>query len=444
MATDVTPDGKIVVGYATGGNGFVWKWKQDPSPTVITGAGIVGTSDDGTVFVGDTKNPVTNKLEASRWTQATGWVRLGGLAGATGCDANLTNAYAISGDGNVVVGLAWGGAGGPICQASGFRWTQATGMQQLQLLASAGNRCSAISRDGSTMGGFAQGNFSRTPAYWDANLTGFVVNANFLGEVFGFNNDGSKSVGTVNGGGGSTAYVRDRATGVITPLGTLNSGWVGNATDISEDGNFICGWDSLMLAGEAWLWTSTDGIVSLQNRLIAAGVPNVPALRAALACSDDGSVIVGGGAFSPGFIAELPMLVSYGAATPGCAGSPVLSATPAPFVNTPSFAFHSTLCPPSSLGLVLLTDVPDIMGSDPFGIGVQLHVDLFFSSTVITLDPVSDPFGNSTVVAGIANNPFLGGLTFYTQILWAWPTSTCFIPPYNLSMTQGLAITIQP
>jgi hypothetical protein len=318
-------------------------------------------------------------------------------------------------------------------------------MQQLQLLANAGNRCSAISRDGSAMGGFAQGNFSRTPAYWDPSLLGAVLDANYQGEVFGFNNNGSKSVGTNYFTGTSySAYIRDQQSGVLTNLGSLNAGWKGNATDISEDGNVICGWDSMGLAGEAWLWTSSDGIISLQNRLTAAGVPSVPALRAALACSDDGSVIVGGGSLSPGFIAELPMLVSYGAPTPGCAGSPILSATPAPFVNTPSFTLRSTLAPPSSLGLVLLTNVPDVVGSDPFGIGVQLHVDLFFSTEVITLDAFSDAFGDCAVPAGIANNPLLGGLTYYGQILWAWPFSSCFIPPYNLSTTQGLAITIQP
>jgi hypothetical protein len=298
------------------------------------------------------------------------------------------------------------------------------------------------------MGGFAQGTFDRTPAYWTPNLLGTVLNAAFQGEVHGFNNNGSKSVGTnyFNVGNNLSAYVRDAASGVMTNLGSLNPGWNGNAVDISEDGNVIVGFDVAGLSVEGWMWTSGDGIISISNRLTAAGVPGVPAvLGACLAASDDGSVIVGsGGGFAPGFIAELPMLVSYGAATPGCAGSPVLSATPAPFVNTPSFTLRSTLAPPSSLGLVLLTNVPDVVGSDPFGIGVQLHVDLFFSTEVITLDAFSDAFGDCAVPAGIANNPLLGGLTYYGQILWAWPFSTCFVPPYNLSTTQGLAITIQP
>jgi hypothetical protein len=317
-------------------------------------------------------------------------------------------------------------------------------MQELQPLEQGHNRCSTISRDGSAMAGFAQGNFNRTPAYWSPNLQGFAINANFEGEVHGFTNNGSHSVGTNYFTGSSYgAFIRDQQTGVMTNLGNLNPGWGGNAVDISEDRNVIVGYDVLMLGTEAWVWTSGDGIISLKNRLAAAGVPGVPNLGFCNAVSDDGSVIVGGTSFGPGFIAVLPMLVSYGDPTPGCAGSPILSATPAPFVNTPSFTLRSTLAPPSSLGLVLITNSQDVAGSDPFGIGVQLHVDLFFATEVITLDAFSDPFGNAVVPAGIANNPLLGGLTYYSQILWAWPFSTCFIPPYNLSTTQGLAITIQ-
>jgi hypothetical protein len=269
---------------------------------------------------------------------------------------------------------------------------------------------------------------------------------NFEGEVHGFNNNGSKSVGTNyfgNASGTFEAFIRDTATGTLTKLGSLNPGWGGHAVDISEDGNVIVGYDSLMLGTDAWVWTSGDGIVSLRNRLLAAGVPGVPTLGFCNGVSDDGSVIVGGSHFGPGFIAVLPMLVNYGDPTPGCAGSPILSATPAPFVNTPSFTLRSTLAPPSSLGLVLITNSQDVVGSDPFAIGVQLHVDLFFATEVITLDAFSDAFGNGAAPAGIPNNPLLGGLTYYGQILWAWPFSSCFIPPYNLSTTQGLAITIQ-
>jgi hypothetical protein len=268
---------------------------------------------------------------------------------------------------------------------------------------------------------------------------------NYQGEVYGFNNDGSKSLGSSYGAAPfQGAYIRDKQTGILTNLGTLNPGWTGNARDMSEDGNVIVGYDSLMLGREAWVWTSSDGIISLNMRLAALGVAGVPPLGTCVACSDDGSVIVGGGNLTPGYIAELPGHVPFGTGTAGCAGFPVLSASPFPVMNTPVLTFKSTNAPPNSLGLVLITDVPDQFGSDPFGIGVLLHVDLFASTQLITLDAFSDPFGAGGAVANIPNNAALVGQTYFVQILWAWPTSTCFIPPFGLSTTNGLAMTINP
>jgi hypothetical protein len=276
-------------------------------------------------------------------------------------------------------------------------------------------------------------------------LTGYIVNTNAIGEVFGFDNNGTRSLGTINTGSVNGAYVRDQQSGVMTILGSLYPGWTGNAIDMSEDGNVIVGRDTNSLASEGWVWTSSDGIVSLHDRLAAAGVTGLPSnFQEIWGCSDDGSVIVGGNLGLPGFIVELPILVSYGAGTPGCNGFANLTASPAPQVNTPTFTMTSTNVPPGSLGLTLITNTADVNGTDPFSIGAKLHVNLFTSTDTSTLDAFSDAFGNGTATATIPNSPFLAGLTYYAQTLWAWPVSTCFIPPYNLSTTNGLGITILP
>jgi uncharacterized membrane protein len=74
VAHDVSADGTIVVGGTEGNaNGFLWRWKQDPAPTVIPGgAAIYGTSDDGSVLIGTVWNATFGKSVAARWTQATG------------------------------------------------------------------------------------------------------------------------------------------------------------------------------------------------------------------------------------------------------------------------------------------------------------------------------------------------------------------------------------
>ena len=325
-ANDVTPDGEVVVGTAPGG-GFIWRWRVDPAPTFVPGADMVAVSDDGTVVAGTIPFAGPSPETAAIWTAATGWQPLGGLES---CDSFLTSAYGISGDGTTIVGLAWMN-----CHGLGFRWTAATGMVPLQNLANGNNRCSAISSDGTDLGGFAQGTFNRTPAYWAADTTGTVLNPAFRGEVFGFDEDGNLSVGT-NYFSGSvySAFRRNKQTGVMTNLGHLKPTWNGNATDISEGGGVIVGYDHLVFSREAWIWTAASGIVSLNAKLTSLGVTGAPALQVSRACSDDGNVIVGGCAGTPlgtaGFIVDLAppsAFVSLGQGLAGINGVPALAGT---------------------------------------------------------------------------------------------------------------------
>jgi uncharacterized membrane protein len=325
-ANDITPDGEVVVGTYAGG-GFIWRWRVDPSPTVVPGGDMVGVSDDGTVVAGNIPNLVVGGTQAAIWTAGGGWQGLGWLGT---CDAFSSSAYDISGDGTTVVGLAWAG-----CSGRGFRWTAATGMQELQNLANGNNRCSTISGDGSALGGFAQGSFTRTPAYWAADTSGFVLDPTFEGEVYGFNENGSKSVGTKYFSGGTySAFLRDAQTGVITNLGKLTSTWGGNATDLSEDNSVIVGYDVQGLSRRAWVWTAADGIVSLNSRLSALGITGAPNLLVCRAVSDDGNAVVGGaedggGPFGfAGFIAEFstdrPQWTDLGNGLAGTHGVPSL------------------------------------------------------------------------------------------------------------------------
>jgi uncharacterized membrane protein len=336
-ANDVTPDGEVVVGTYNFGDGFIWRWRVDPSPTVVVGGDMLAVSDDGTVVCGNIPDPGGSGLKvAGRWTAVTGWESLGFLPGTPElCGDSLSSAYDISGDGTTIVGLAWDGS----CSGRGFLWTEATGLQPLQNLANGGNRCSAISGDGSALGGFAQGSASRTPAYWAPDTSGFAPNPAIQGEVWGFNETGSKSVGSMYFSGASySAFIRDAQSGVFTNLGKLQSTWAGIATDLSEDNTIIVGFDNFSLARKAWVWTAADGIKSLKDRLTALGVvvPGNPLVCRAV--SDDGSVIVGGGDTGIGgpfdvaaFIAEIPVepsaWTSLLGGLAGVSGIPQLSGT---------------------------------------------------------------------------------------------------------------------
>jgi hypothetical protein len=131
-------------------------------------------------------------------------------------------------------------------------------------------------------------------------------------------------------------------------------------------------------------------------------------------------------------------LSPYGTGTPGCAGPQVLGATHAPLIGSPAFALTCSNAPPSSLGFGVLATAPDLFGSDPFGLGVLLHIDPL-SSALLTLPFSSDALGNAIAPAPIPNNPNLIGQTLYAQVLWSW--TTCPLPPFNLSTSNGLALT---
>ena len=265
-ATDVTPDGEIVVGGSSASDAFIWRWRVDPAPTVVPGGYITAVSDDGSVVCGNIDDPAgSGQGVAARWTQATGWQSLGFLPGAGGlCGGSLSSALDISGDGSV-------------------------------------------------MGGFAKGNFGRTPAYWYPTTAGTILNPNWQGEVYGLTHNGMKSVGTRWFSGATfSAFIRDGQTGLFTNLGQLQSTWAATASDLSDDASVIVGFDYLGLARKAWVWTASDGIISLNDRLSAKGVAGAPPLLTCGAVSADGTVIVGGaeltgGALGTGgYIAEIP------------------------------------------------------------------------------------------------------------------------------------------
>ncbi|MBL8692889.1 MAG: hypothetical protein JNJ88_02210 [Planctomycetes bacterium] len=144
---------------------------------------------------------------------------------------------------------------------------------------------------------------------------------------------------------------------------------------------------------------------------------------------------------------EIPLgtaagLSSYGTGTPGCAGPQIMSATTSPSITASDFALVTTACPPSSLGVLVFTDAADFPGSDPFFLGLTLHVSFAAATQVGALDIVSNAFGLATS-GNLPIAPTLLGQTFYAQSIWAW--TGCSTPsPYALSSSNGLALTVQP
>ncbi len=131
----------------------------------------------------------------------------------------------------------------------------------------------------------------------------------------------------------------------------------------------------------------------------------------------------------------------FGTGTPGCSGPQTLSTNTCPIIGTTGFQILCSAAPPSSLGLLMITDVADVAGSDPFGIGVLLHVDLLTSTEVNALDIFSDAASVGAITFTVPNNPAIVGNTYFAQALWAW--TTCSLPPFGLSTSRGLSMLVQ-
>ena len=430
--TDITPDGEIVVGVAPGG-GFRWAWRTEPAPTIFTGINdISGVSDDGSVLVGCIDDPGGLGEVAARWTETTGWQSLGWLPQAQSCPSR-SNAYDVSGDGSTVIGLSWAG-----CSGRAFIWDEVNGMQELLNLANGHNRATVISTDGGTIAGFAQGSFSRTPAYWTPNLAGVTPDIDDVGEVYGLNDNGNWSVGSVGFGNNTRAFIRDEAggTGYIN-LGSLYSDWAGHATDVSEDGSIICGFDSQLLARDAWVWTNEEGIVDMEDFVSDLGIAAAPVdgYIVASKMSNDGNVVVGaydpeGIAFSGGFILEIQSdgaWTDLGGGTAGSNGTPSLSGTGSLQPNT-VFSMDLVNAPPFAQMLVWIS-----LTSTPVNaFGGTIHA---FPPNTEFLFPANG--AGEFSAASLWPTGIPSGTNLYFQFLIGDATAL----PWGISLSNGLQAT---
>lgn len=225
-------------------------------PSSSGGSFASAVSADGSAVVGNIN--VGGVWEGVRWTSNTGVERLGRLA-----NGDSTGAYAVSGNGSVVVG---DGGGLPL------EWTQATGWVALAGNPSPGGAL-GISADGTSVVGYVNHFGGATSAFGPSGILG-------PGLADGVSGDGSIIVGLTTGAADNQAFRWTQATGMAA-LGN------GGANAISQDGSTIVGYERPTgNSSLAFRWTASTGMVSL-------GVLPFNDRSEAYAVSGDGSVIVG-------------------------------------------------------------------------------------------------------------------------------------------------------
>jgi probable HAF family extracellular repeat protein len=272
-AFGASADGSVIVGYGastqTNNLDVPFRWTAGGGMQVLASDGASrGVSADGSVVVGQFDD-ANGDSRPFRWTQASGPVSLGTLAGPS----NQNTATGVSADGAVVVGMSRTATG-----RNAFRWTSGGGMQPLGNLPGAGS------------GG---GELYTYP---------FAVSANGLTVVGeGSSTNGLEAFRWTSGGG-------------MVGLGDLpGSHFFSSAQDVSADGSIIIGHGTTVNGSEAVRWHPVFGIQRISDLLVANGLGASIAgwrLSDATAISDDGQTIAGygdGPAGTQGWVAVIPV-----------------------------------------------------------------------------------------------------------------------------------------
>ena len=359
---DISADGSTVIGA-----GFTWTegGGQQAVPGMVSGGGVPALSADGSIFTGTSTDPISGLDVATRWSPGGVVLPLGGIPGGTPSGASLSSGYDISNDGSTVVGLAWVDAG----TAAAFKWTAATGMVQMPQMGPNSSRASAISGDGSVIGGWDEANNGpRRAALWRGpSMTEELIlvspsNPDGLGEVNAISTDGAYAVGQR-----FDRPLRYRASdGAVQVLSAPPGASPGQsywALGVSDDGKTIVGGGGSFFFGGlvSWIWFEGVGTLRLADYASGLGLTVDPLLFAnATSISPDGKRICGWGPdpiFPDGWVLDLPVIETWqdlGGGTVGSNGAVTLEGA-GPLTPGSTASLTLSNAPPGALCLAWLS-----------------------------------------------------------------------------------------
>jgi len=320
----VSNDGSVVVGTQNDSHYTSFRWTQATGlvslgrPQMVGGGGTPDVSADGSVVAYAIGSADSSYTTQGRWTQATGWHELMPPPPADGgtVDGTYGNVYALSGDGTTVVGLYW--RPGPGNHAHASKWTQATGVVDLGGCATGqSSRANCVNNNGSVIGGWVETPTGPwRPAAW---VNGSLVLLTDYQEVDGIPSGSGEARSTSPSGDIIVGFERDhdnnqkvaamwkRTGGVFGPpevLGWLDGTVPGSGITlpyaVSTDGRIVvgyCSFDGSPFNPTGWVWTAQTGVEDVNQWLASYGVlvdPNFT-IQGLTAMTPDGTKIFGYG-----------------------------------------------------------------------------------------------------------------------------------------------------
>ena len=294
----VSSDGSVVVGNGATGQYIPFRWSQATGfvslgrPQNGGAGGQPGVSADGRQVASSIGSLDGTYTTQGLWTLGSGWNELMPPPPADGgsVDGSYGNVWALSGNGQVVVGLYWRAGKGNRAHAS--KWTQATGVVDLGgTTTGQASRANCVNHDGSVIAGWVETPTGQwRPAAWvdgslvlltnfSADLTlvgaGEARATNFTGDInVGFSSDSLSQQ--------RAAAMWKRTNGVWGPTQVL--GWVDGsepqnginiASAVSYDGSIAvgyCSFDGTPFATTGLVWTAATGAIDVNEFLANNGV----------------------------------------------------------------------------------------------------------------------------------------------------------------------------
>jgi probable HAF family extracellular repeat protein len=280
--TGISADGSIAVG-ARSNFGPVFRWTAAEGVVDIGGVGFTAAiSRDGkTIVSNDTDSH--DYAAAAIWQGGTSWRVLPPVPNAQPLDITASTAYGVSGDGSVVVGLAFVTGG----KAHAFRWDAVNGSVDLGALQGQDSRANGVSADGSVIVGWDEDPHAfNYPAWrgamWWQGLERLLHPFGWIGQSEGTNDVGSVIVGQGTPANYRHAFRYTAWDGQVIDLGSIPRGITQVQRDqedtsyaiaTSDDGTVVGGNSGLMPPRDAFIWTPGNQMMKLSDFLKSKAIP---------------------------------------------------------------------------------------------------------------------------------------------------------------------------
>lgn len=301
---DITPDGGVVVGGA-GDDGPIFRWDVNANTFDLIGGNLAaqcGISDDGLKIAANVVDE--DGINKAAIYANNAWTILPPVPGAVACNNTsagplYTATYGISGDGSTVVGLSYGNQGCGSSTIRGFKWTAAGGTVALPKFdaPSRASRANAVNYDGSVIVGWDDANNGqRRGVQWRNGAPSLIKRNNLsVGEAIDVSRNGQYITGGINSATFYNSWRWSQPAGGVQLLGALPGQDAGLTGALSDDASVITGHSFDFEGGTITptIWTSGLGLIDLNQFLSAQGVAPGLGMHLGTAMSADGRTITG-------------------------------------------------------------------------------------------------------------------------------------------------------